>query len=56
MLTGNKTVVLNTLSLISGIQLTAQMNPSTEKKQTHGLGKQACGCQEGGGGSGVWGQ
>ena len=31
----------------------AQMNLSTEKKQTHGLGEQTCGCQEGGGGSGM---
>ena len=29
----------------------AQMNLSTEKKQTHGLGEQTCGCQ--GGGSGM---
>ena len=29
----------------------AQMNLSTEKKQTHGHGEQICGCQEGGGGS-----
>ena len=28
------------------------MNPSTEKKQTHGLGEKTCGCQGGGGGSG----
>ena len=28
----------------------AQMNLSIEKKQTHGHGEQACGCQEGGGG------
>ena len=26
----------------------AQMNLSTEKKQTHGLGEQTCGCQGGG--------
>ena len=31
------------------------MNPSTEKKQTHGLGEQACGWQGGGGGSGKFG-
>ena len=31
----------------------AQMNLSTEKKQTHGLGKQTCGWQGGGGGSGM---
>ena len=29
----------------------AQMNLSTEKKQTHGYGEQTCGCQ--GGGSGM---
>ena len=29
----------------------AQMNLSTEKKQTHGQGEQTCGCQ--GGGEGV---
>ena len=31
------------------------MNLSIEKKQTHGLGKQTCGCQQGGegGGSGM---
>ena len=37
----------------------AQMNLSTEKKQTHGLGEQTCGCQGGegweGDGLGVWG-
>ena len=37
----------------------AQVNLSTEKKQTHGLGEQTCGCQRGGGGGwdglGVWG-
>ena len=36
------------------------MNLSTEKKQTHGLGEQTCGCQGGWGGEwdgqGVWGQ
>jgi len=26
----------------------AQVNLSTEKKQTHGHGEQTCGCQEGG--------
>ena len=31
----------------------AQMNLSTEKKQTHGLREKTCGCQEGGGGSGM---
>ena len=30
----------------------AQINLSTEKKQTHGHGEQTCGCQEGGGESG----
>ena len=29
------------------------MNLSTEKKHTHGLGEQTCGCQEGWGGSGM---
>ena len=29
------------------------MNLSTEKKQTHGLGEQTCGCQGGEGGSGI---
>ena len=29
----------------------AQMNLSTEKKQTHGLGEKTCACQGGGGGS-----
>ena len=29
------------------------MNLSTEKKQTHGLGEQTCGCQGIGGGSGM---
>ena len=29
----------------------AQMNLSPEKKQTHGLGEQTCGCQGGGSGS-----
>ena len=28
------------------------MNLSTEKKQTHGLGEQTCGCKGGGGRSG----
>ena len=31
----------------------AQMNLSAEKKQTHGCGAQTCGCQGGGGGSGM---
>ena len=30
----------------------AQMNLPTEKKQTHGLGEQTCGCQGRGGGRG----
>ena len=30
-----------------------QMNLSTEKKQTHRLGEQTCGCHGGGGGSGM---
>ena len=29
------------------------MNLSTEKKQTHGLGEQSCGCQRGEEGSGM---
>ena len=29
------------------------MNVSTESKQTHGLGEQTCGCQGGGGVSGM---
>ena len=29
------------------------MNLSIEKKQTHGLGEQACGCQERGAGRGM---
>ena len=32
------------------------MNPSTEKKQTHGHGEQTCGGQGGGSGLGVWDQ
>ena len=32
------------------------MNLSAEKKPTHGHGEQICGGQEGGGGTGVWGQ
>ena len=31
----------------------AQINLSTEKKQTHGLGEQICGCQGGWGRSGM---
>ena len=31
----------------------AQMNLSTEKKQTHGHGEHTCGCQEGRGGRDV---
>ena len=31
----------------------AQINLSTEKKQTHGHGEQTCGCQGGGRGSGM---
>ena len=37
------------ISLISGIQYKAQMTLSTEKKQTHGLEEQTCGCQGVGG-------
>jgi len=33
----------------------AQVNLATEKKQTHGHGEQTCGCQGGGGGSGMTG-
>ena len=29
------------------------MNLSVEKRQTHGLGEQTCGCQGGGGESGM---
>ena len=43
----------HTLSLIYGIEYMAQMNLSTEQKQTHGLGEQTCGCQEGKGRSGM---
>ena len=32
------------ISLISGIQYMAQMNLSTEKKETHGYGEQTCDC------------
>ena len=32
------------ISLISGMLHMAQMNISTEKKQTHGHGQQTCGC------------
>ena len=38
------------ISLISGISYSAQTNLSTEKKETHGLGEQTCGCHEGGSG------
>ena len=31
----------------------AQMNLSIEKEQTHGHGEQTCGCQKGGGESGM---
>ena len=34
----------------------AQMNLSTEQKQTHGHREQTCGCQRGGGGSGMDGE
>ena len=30
------------------------MNPSAEKKQTHGLGVQTCGCRGGGGNGMDW--
>ena len=44
------------IPLISGIWYMAQLNPSTEKKQTHGHGEQTCGGQGGGSGLGVWDQ
>ena len=48
------------ISLTCGISNRAQMNPSTEQKQTHRHGEQASGCQGGWGreqdGQGVWGQ
>ena len=37
----------------SQISYDSAMNLPTEKKQTHGLGEQTCGCQGGGGGSGM---
>ena len=43
----------HTLSLIYGIEYMAQMNLSTEKKQTHGHGEQTCSCQGGRRGSGM---
>ena len=47
-------------ALLKGIPKMAQMNLSTEQKQTHGHREQTCGCQgEGEGvgwtGQGVWG-
>ena len=39
------------MSLICGIQNMAQMNLSTDQKQTHRCGDQTCNCQ--GGGSGM---
>ena len=41
------------ISLTCGIHNMEQMNLSTEKKQTHGLGEQTCGSQGGGRGSGI---
>ena len=41
------------ISLTSGLYYMAQMNLSTEKKQTHGHGEHTCSCQGGGGGSGT---
>ena len=41
------------ISLICGISNIAQMNLSTKQKQTHGHREQMCGCQGGGGGSGI---
>ena len=37
---------------MSGISYAAQVNLPIEKKQTHELGEQTCGCQ--GGGMGEW--
>ena len=37
----------NMISLICGIQHIAQMNLSTEQKQSYRHGEQTCGCQEG---------
>ena len=42
--------------LISGVSSTAQRDLSAEKKHTHGLGEQTCGCQGGRGGSGLDGE
>ena len=39
------------ISLTSGLYYMAQMNLSTEKKQTHGHGERICGYQGGEGGS-----
>ena len=44
------------ISLTCGIENTAQMTLSTKGKQTHGHRKQTCGCQGGGGGSGMDGE
>ena len=40
------------ISLISGF-LTYGTNEPFHRKETHGLGEQTCGCQRGGGGSGM---
>ena len=37
----------NMISLLCGIQHIAQMNLSTEQKQSYRHGEQTCGCQEG---------
>ena len=42
------------ISLMCGIWNIAQINLSTEQKETHGYGEQTCGCQRGcGGGCGM---
>ena len=43
-------------SLISGILIYSTNKTISEKKQTHGCGEQTCGCQRGGGGSGMDGE
>ena len=46
------------ISLISAVYSMAQINLSTDKKQTHGRGEQSCGCRERGRwweGLGFWG-
>ena len=41
------------ISLVYGLQYMAHMYLSTENIQTHGHGEQNCGCQGGGGRSGM---